>query len=228
MNRSFWNQKSVVVSRVNLSIVFLSALSLSAIAQDGNEPPRLGAVELYESDSFDLNRTAGTMKFDGFRIFGDNWSLMADAAIANADELDFVSGQWRFDGNISLELDTASLSAESAVFVFRDRQLILAELRGNPAAGTPVTFEDEGSPGSDTMEPREPVNGSAMTLRYDDAAGTFELLGSVSLTVGPYLTTGCDLVYYLGQEEFTTGSTQCPERFRTIIVPEESAEPAAE
>lgn len=216
------------MSRVSFPILLLTAISLSTFAQDGDAPPRLGAVELYESDSFDLNRTAGTMKFDGFRIFGDNWSLMADSAIANADELDFVTGQWRFDGDIALELDTASLSAESAVFVFRDRQLVLAELRGNPATGAPVTFEDEGSPGSETTERRDAVNGSAMTLRYDDAAGTFELLGSVSLTVGPYLTTGCDLVYYLGQEEFTTGSTQCPERFRTIIVPEDSAQPAAE
>ena len=219
---------SVAASRNSSVAVLLSLVCFVSGAQEAAEQPRLGAVELYESNSFDLNRTAGTMKFDGFRIFGDNWSLMADSAIANADELDFVSGQWRFDGNISLELDTASLSAESAVFVFRDRQLMLAELRGNPVSGMPVTFEDEGTAGDENTEQRDPVSGSAMTLRYDDAAGTFELLGSVSLTVGPYLTTGCDLVYYLGQEEFTTGSTQCEEPFRTIIAPEESAEPAAE
>lgn len=202
---------------LSFGICAISASAQEESAEEESGRSRLGAVELFESDSFDLNRTANTMTFDGFRIFGDNWSLMADSAVADADELDFESGQWRFEGNISLQLDTASLRAESATFVFGDKRLVMAELSGNP-----VAFEDL------TSYENEPVNGSAMTLRYDDGAGTFELLGSVSLTVGPYRTTGCDLVYYLGQEEFTTGSTQCNERFRTVIVPQESAETTAE
>lgn len=207
----------------SLAAVVLAGFVVSAAGQESASQSRLGAVEQYESDSFDLNRSAGTMTFDGFRIFGDNWSLTADSAIANADELDFGAGQWRFDGNISLQLDTASLEAESALFVFSDKRLVMAELRGSP-----VLFEDEGMPATETQEQTDAVSGSAMTLRYEDAAGTFELLGDVSLAVGPYLTTGCDLIYYLGQEEFTTGGTQCSEPFRTIIQTEESAQTSAE
>ncbi|MGD8323953.1 MAG: LptA/OstA family protein [Gammaproteobacteria bacterium] len=207
----------MAVSRRNIVALVLGAAAFGAGAQPPPAASRPGAVQEFESDSFDLNRSANTMTFNGFRIFGENWNLTADAAVANAEELDFESGQWRFDGNIALQLDTASLEAESAVFVFRGKRLVQAELTGNP-----VTFRDRTASENDAAE------GSAMTLRYDDAAQTFELLGNVSLTVGPYLTTGCDLVYYLGQEEFKTGSTQCDEPFRTIIVPQESAETTAE
>ncbi len=188
----------------------------SAHAQDGIGS-KLGAVREWESNSFELNRGSNTMTFDGFRIVGENWSLSADAATARATELEFEVGEWRFEGHVSVVLDTASLEAGSAVFTFRQKRLVRAELRGSP-----VTFEDA------VVTADSPVQGTAEMLRYDDERGAFELLGSVTLTVGPYRTTGCDLVYYLGQEEFTTGSTQCQERFRTIIVPQETAEPATD
>jgi len=178
---------------------------------------KLGAVQEWESNSFELDRGSNTMSFEGFRIVGENWSLSADAGTARATELEFEGGEWRFEGHVNVVLDTASLEAGSAVFTFRQKRLVRAELSGNP-----VTFEDA------VVTADSPVQGTAETLRYDDERGTFELLGSVTLTVGPYRTTGCDLVYYLGQEEFTTGSTQCQERFRTIIVPQETADPTTD
>jgi len=188
----------------------------SAYAQ-GPIGSKLGAVREWESNSFALDRGSNTMTFDGFRIVGENWSLSADAATARATELEFEVGEWWFQGHVKVVLDTASLEAGSAVFTFRQKRLVRAELRGSP-----VTFEDA------VVTADSPVQGTSETLRYDDDRGTFELLGSVTLTVGPYRTTGCDLVYYLGQEEFTTGSTQCQERFRTIIVPQESADPTTD
>ncbi len=178
---------------------------------------RLGAFEFFEFDSSYLNRAENTMRFDGFRVFGENWSVTADRAVADADELGLDSGQLRFDGSIRLQLDTASLEAESAVFVFENKRLVVAELSGDP-----VAFEDHTTPEDGA------ACGSATTLRYDDSAGTFEMRGGVSLTVGPYRTTGCDLIYYLGQEEFRTGPAQCDEPFRTTIVPEESAATACD
>ncbi|HMB74711.1 MAG TPA: LptA/OstA family protein, partial [Gammaproteobacteria bacterium] len=153
----------------------------------------------------------------GFRIVGENWDLSADSAQARATELEFEAGEWRFTGNVRVTLDSASVRADSAVFAFRGKRLVAAELLGDP-----VAFEDAATLGE------EPVRGTAQTLRYDDDVGVFELLGSVTLTVGPYRTTGCDLVYYLGQEEFTTGSTRCEERFRTIIVPQNPGQPPAD
>lgn len=192
---------------------------LAGVGAQEREPAssRLGPVEEWETNSFELDRTSNTMTFDGFRIVGANWSLTADYASALATELEFEAGEWRFDGNVRLDLDTASLEADSAVFTFRGKRLESVDLTGSP-----VAFEDA------TGQDGSPVYGSAQSLRYNDAAGTFALLGQVSLTVGPYRTTGCDLVYYLGQEEFTTGSTQCEERFRTIIVPEDTSRPTAD
>lgn len=178
---------------------------------------RLGEFEFFEFDSSQLDRSENTMTFDGFRIFGENWSVTADSAVANADELGLDSGQIEFSGNLNLQLDTASLEAERAVFEFREKQLILAELSGDP-----VAFEDHATPEDGA------ACGSATTLRYDDGPGTFEMRGSVSLTVGPYRTTGCDLIYYLGQEEFRTGPAQCDEPFRTTIVSDEDAQTACD
>jgi lipopolysaccharide transport protein LptA len=201
----------VVALRLSITILIVCHCVASTAQEPGRG--RLGPVEEWESNSFELDRPSNTMTFDGFRIVGTNWSLTADAASARATELEFEAGEWRFDGNVQLTLDTASLEAGSARFEFRQKRLITVEL-----SGSPVVFEDM------PLEGDGPVYGSAQSLRYDDTAGTFALLGSVTLTVGPYRTTGCDLVYYLGQEEFTTGSTQCEERFRTVIVPQASSD----
>jgi len=192
------------------ALLIACGFSLPAIGQ-APAAGSLGSIREWESDSFTLDRSTNTMAFDGFRIVAERWNLSADKASAFADRLNFDAGEWRFEGNIRVTLDSANLAADRAVFQFRDQQLISAELSGNP-----VEFED-------TVAAEDgPVFGTANELRYDNTAGTVELLGTVSLTVGPYRTTGCDLVYFLGEEEFTTGSARCTEPFRTVIVPNDS------
>jgi lipopolysaccharide transport protein LptA len=195
----------------------LGASLSTSIAQETLGESPLGAVESFEFKASELYRAEGIMTFDGFRVTGENWNVTADSAIARSDELDFESGQWRFEGNIRVQLDTATLQADSAAFDFSARRLVLVELSGDP-----VTFEDQAS------ADHEAVTGSATTLRYDDVTGSFELLGTVTLTVGPYQTTGCDLVYYLGEEEFKTGSTRCDDPFVTTITQPESEQTPVE
>jgi len=177
------------------------------------QTPPAGDSIAWETDSFSLDRKSNIMTFEGFRVTADTWNLTADRASALADQLDFSDGEWRFSGNIHVELDTSILEAGEATFRFADQKLIAAELHG-----APVSFED-------TAPEREgPVRGTAETIRYDEPGETLELLGQVSLTVGPYMTTGCDLVYFLVTEDFTTGSEQCSEPFRMILVPKRDAE----
>lgn len=181
----------------------LSAGAISAFAQ----PER--PIE-WETNSFSLDRKSNVTTFDGFRIDAGRWSLVADTASAHAESLDFRGGEWRFEGNVRVVIDTATVTAQGAVFSFTEQELVLGEIWG-----APVTFEDA-SPERD-----DPVVGQAERLRYDNLGGTVELLGRVALTVGPYQTTGCDLVYFLDTETFTTGSTACEEPFRTVIAPKE-------
>lgn len=189
---------------------------IAASPAGAQSPPERDSIA-WETDSFSLDRKSNVMTFEGFRVTADNWNLTADRASALADQLDFSDGEWRFSGNIHVELDTSVLEAGEATFRFADQKLISAELRG-----TPVSFED-------TAPEREgPVRGTAEIIRYDEPGEALELLGKVSLTVGPYMTTGCDLVYFLVTEDFTTGSEQCSEPFRMILVPKRDSGAAAE
>ena len=176
----------------------------SALAQ--SRPESADETIQLETDSFSLDRKANVTTFVGLRIEAGHWNLVADRASARSDALDFKSGEWRFEGNVRVAIGAALVTAEGAIFAFSEQELVRGELWG-----TPVAFEDN------TPEQEGPVVGQAERLRYDDRAGTVELLGEVTLSVGPYQTTGCDLVYFLGSERFTTGSEECSEPFRTRI-----------
>lgn len=195
------------------ALAYCCASASTALAQT----PSSGDSIAWETDSFSLDRTANVMSFEGFRVTADTWSLTADRASAFANQLDFSAGEWHFSGNIHVRLESSALDAAEAVLRFAEQKLVAAEL-----SGTPVQFED-------TAPEREgPVRGTADVIRYDETAETLELLGAVSLTVGPYQTTGCDLVYFIGTEDFTTGSAQCSEPFRMIVVPKrDSADDAS-
>lgn len=203
--------------RVSWAVALSLLVCGSPATSQRAEPSPSGPIE-WEADSFSLDRKAGVTTFDGFRIEAGSWTLVADRASAHSDSLDFGRGEWRFEGHVRVSIDGTSVTADQAVFTFDDKELVVAEL-----TGTPVVFEE---PAADSGEP---VVGQAEQLRLDYRNETVELIGSVALTVGPYKTTGCDLVYFLGTERFTTGSLQCSEPFRTIIVREEDGdEPASE
>jgi lipopolysaccharide transport protein LptA len=199
--------------QTNLIVLAAAVCPFLVASQDAAEPRGQGLIE-FESDSFSLNRPLNVMTFKGFRIDTGDWSLRADEASASSTELDFEDGQWTFQGNVNITIDTALISAQRATFVFKDQRLISGVLEGDPAVFEDTDPEREG-----------PVSGRAESVHYDNLAGTVELLGNVELTVGPYDTTGCDLVYYLREEDFTTGSAQCEQPFTMVISPNEDEEP---
>lgn len=190
------------IARVlSLGLLAHAAAAMAQSDAESNDQP----IQL-EMDSISLDRKANVTTFVGLRIDAGRWSLVADHASARSDLLDFESGEWRFEGSVHVVIDTASVVAEGAVFAFRDQELVRGELWG-----APVSFEDTGAAQDG------PIVGEAERIRYDGDAGTIELLGEVTLTVGPYRTRGCDLVYFLGTERFTTGSADCAEPFGMII-----------
>jgi lipopolysaccharide transport protein LptA len=196
----------------------LLAGAVVALAQSGGDGVP-GEPIVLEAKSFSFDRKANVNHYEDLRVDAGRWSVVANRANAHVESLDFKSGEWQFEGDVHVAIDTASIAAQGAVFTFDNQALVVGELWGGP-----VTFEDS-APDRDG-----PVIGQAERLRFDDRAGTVELLGNVLLTVGPYQTTGCDLVYFINEERFTTGSTTtCQEPFRTVIAPreEEQGEQAA-
>ena len=192
-----------------VAIVFAAAV---AVPQERGENDDPSVIEL-ESDSFKLIRPTNVMSYQGFRINAGEWQLQADEARALATQLDFEASEWHFEGNVRIGIGTARISARSASFVFENQLLISGDMRGDP-----VVFEE-------TAPDREgPVLGRAERLHYDSDAGTMQFVGKVSLSVGPYDTTGCDLVYFLREEDFTSGSSECEEPFTMIFSPSEAEE----
>ena len=190
------------------------ALVCIAVHGQGSDVAGRGRPIEFESDSFSLDRPTNTMTFRGFRIETGGWNLVADEATALATELDFSRGQWAFKGNVRIAIDTARISAQEASFTFENQMLMSAALFGDP-----VVFED-------TAPEREgPVKGTSDSIEYDNVESTIRMLGHVTLTVGPYDTRGCDLIYYLNEEDFTTGSSDCDEPFTMVILPAEESEP---
>lgn len=193
-----------------IALLALASIAAPSLPQEPLETAESPLIE-FESDSFSLIRSTNVMTFQGFRIDAGDWRLEADEASALATELDFESGEWLFDGNLRIAIGTALISAQSASFVFENQALVSGEMRGEP-----VVFEE-------TEPKREgPVLGRAERIRYDSQAGTVQFIGKVALSVGPYDITGCDLIYFLEDEDFTTGSSDCPEPFTMIFSPSEA------
>ena len=67
------------------------------------------------------------------RITQGDLTIAADDALATGFEFDEAS-EWRFTGNVRIEVATAVMEADSAVFTFADGQLSRGELEGTPAS----------------------------------------------------------------------------------------------
>jgi lipopolysaccharide export system protein LptA len=149
-------------------------------------------------------------------------STTITAGTAETRSLDFDQSEWRLTGGIQVSFDTASLRAESAVFVFEADAILSFELVGSPASLTDVT--DEGAN----------VSGEAGYISYDGASETFELRGgdeslrgdaSVRFAFGPDDITTCALTY--NRREHSLSTPKC-ETNMTIRETEEDSETGAD
>jgi lipopolysaccharide transport protein LptA len=181
----------------------LIALPGSAYPQAGNEPLTISIDAEFSS----LDRLTNRGSFQGLRIVIEQENITIEADEATVAELDTNRGSWQLTGNVRMTIDTATLQADSARFVFGAEEFIQGELMGEPAM-----FEDPGS-GPD------PVTGSAQRVYYNSEEGSVRMEGGVSLTAGPNRITGCDVIYDLNQERVSSGSSECGEPFRITIIP---------
>ncbi len=172
------------------------AVGLAAGAQDAEEELQ------FSSQSVVLDGQTNMMRAQAPRITQGALTIVADDALATGFEFD-EAGEFRLTGNVRVEIETAVMEADSAVFTFADRQLSRGELEG-----TPVSFSD-----TDAASQRS-VTGRAGKMSYDNVARTLHMTGDASVQLDAREVLGCDLVYDFQAERVTSGSADCEGGFR--------------
>jgi lipopolysaccharide transport protein LptA len=172
----------------------------------------------------ELQFTSGPLFIDGQtnmmrartpRITQGDLTIVADDALATGFEFD-EAGEFRLTGNIRLEVQTAVMEADSAVFTFAGGQLSRGELEGRP-----VSFSDV-----DAATQRR-VTGQAVKMSYDNVARTLRMIGDASVQLDRREVFGCDLIYDFRAERVTSGSADCEDGFRVIVRRDSEDEAAA-
>src|SRR5688572_8519159 len=108
------------------------AVALAADAQSSNDDEELQ----FSSGLLVLDGQTNMMRAQSPRITQGDLTISADDALATGFEFD-EAGEFRLTGNVRVEIDTAVMEADSAVFTFADGQLSRGELEGMP-----VLFSD--------------------------------------------------------------------------------------
>lgn len=175
------------------------AVALAASAQDDGEELQ------FASQSVMLDGPTNMMRAQGPRITQGDLTIVADDALATGFEFD-EAGEFRLTGNVRLEVETAVMEADSAVFTFADRQLSRGELEG-----APVSFSD-----TDAATQRS-ITGRAGKMSYDNVARTLRMTGDASVQLDAREVLGCDLIYDFQAERVTSGSADCEGGFRVRV-----------
>jgi lipopolysaccharide transport protein LptA len=197
------------MARFLVSTLCCCALALAAESPAAAQDDRAKGEELvFQSESLTFDRQSNLMQARSPRITQGDLRIMADEAVATGIEFDKPS-EWRFTGNVRLEVGTTVIEADKSVFTFDNEQLSRGELEG-----TPVSFTDV-----DTATQRS-VTGRAEKMSYDYIGRTMRMTGSPARVQKNNIEMqGCDLIYDLADGGMTSGSTDCADLFRLRVLP---------
>jgi lipopolysaccharide transport protein LptA len=171
----------------------------------------------------ELQFTSGPFVLDGQmmraedpRISQGNLRIVADDVLATGLEFE-EAGEFRLTGNVRVDVDTAFMEANSAVFTYANGRLSRGELEG-----TPVSFSDVDEANQRT------VTGRAGRMSYDYAARTLRMTGDASVQLDTREVLGCDLIYDFRAERVTSGSADCEGGFRVRVRRDSEVEAASD
>jgi lipopolysaccharide transport protein LptA len=198
---------SAYVPRSSIAVAASLALMNSVLAQQAT------TVFTASCDNVDIDLRNNHSVCTHVAISNGTISILADRG--TTDESDFDDSQWQFDGNVFIEFESASLSADRASFEFARNELVYGELTGSP-----VEIRDR------LEEQDVDLVGTANRIAYDNRDGTARLAGEASITLGGNEYLGCDLVYNLNEKTFKSGTSDCGVRVR--IIPNEGEESGAD
>jgi len=177
------------------------AVALAAGAQNNDAGDELQ----FTSGPFFLDAPTNMMRAQQPRITQGNLRIRADDVLATGFEF-AQAGEFRLTGNVLVEVDTASMEANSAVFTYANGQLSRGELEGMP-----VSFS-----AFDAATQRK-VTGHAGKMSYDNVARTLRLTGDALVQLDTREVLGCDLIYDFRAERVTSGSADCEGGFRVRV-----------
>jgi lipopolysaccharide transport protein LptA len=187
------------------------AFGCSALAaQDGAETSEI----VLEMQSLSIDSKTNLVDLRAPVIKQGDMSIVADEALATSTDFEAES-EWRLKGHVRITIDSAVITADSAVFTLDAKQLARGELIGR------ATFEDARTDG------KPPVRGGASKVVYDYATRTLRLTENAWIHKDQIEAQGCDLVYNLNDDRFTSGSTGCADLFRIRVLPKQSDNGAA-
>lgn len=193
-------------SSLSLSVALAFAAALAIGAQESTDE------ELqFTSGPLVLDRQTNMMRAETPRITQGDLTVVADNALATGFEFD-EAGEFRLTGNVRIEVGSAVMEADSAVFRFAGGRLSRGELEG-----TPVSFNDF------DREEQKSIVGSAGKMSYDYEARTLRMTGEASVRLDNREILGCDLIYDFAAERVTSGSASCAYRVRILPEPDEQA-----
>jgi lipopolysaccharide transport protein LptA len=182
-----------------LALIASRALAAQAASSDCRDPVKL------DSGPFVLDHKTNLINVQKPKITQCKTVITADEATATGLDFDTRS-EWRFMGHVHVVVDTAELTADTAIFTFADKRLARGQLLGT------ATFVDN----------QTGDKGSANKLVYDDKAKTLLLSDNAQVHKAQYdIQGGCDLIYDLNEKRVTSGSTSCGERYHFISAPPE-------
>ncbi len=192
--------------------VIALALTLAGGAQEADREKQ--ELEL-ESATLDFNGQTNLFEVTAPRIRQGDLYIAADSAVGSSIEFD-ESSEWRFTGNVRIEVGTAVMEADSAVFTFANEQLASGELEGTPTSFSDVDASTQTS-----------VTGRAQKMSYDNVERVLRMTGDVRMQKDRVEMQGCDIIYDFAAERVTSGSSDCSDRFRVRVLPEPDEQAAA-
>jgi lipopolysaccharide transport protein LptA len=187
-----------------LTSVCVCGLVLALIFAGGAQEAGEGQEIVLESGPLTFDAEKNVFEVKAPKIWRGDLHITADDAVATSVEFEATS-EWRFDGRVRIEAGATVMNADSAVFTFREERPALGELEGAPAS---FVHSDP--------ERNKPASGTANKISYDDVARTLRLTGDVLFQRDRTEVRGCDIIYNLMTEGFSSGDSDCGIRMRRV------------
>lgn len=189
----------------SLGKFWICALALGSSALAAQDSARDSSELVLVMQSFEIDNKTNLITLRGPQITQGDLRIAADEAVATGIEFQAKS-EWKLHGNVRITLDSAVVSADSAVFSFDDKQLSRGELAGH------ASFEQTQPNGKD------PARGGAGKIVYDYRGRVLRLLTDAWIQSDRIQATGCDVVYNLTTKSVSSGSSDCPDLFQIRIL----------